>query len=168
MKWTPQPYTVKLEGAELAGYRAITICGTRDPMLIAIIDDFLASVRENVAFKAEGFGVKPDQYTLTIRSYGVNGVMADWEPTQRTAAHEIGFVVEVVANTQEIANAVLSIARVQMLHVDFNGRLCKEGNMAFPYSPSDIETAPAYRFSVFHTVAIDDPCAPFPTEYETL
>ena len=62
MKWTPQPYTVKLEGAELAGYRAITICGTRDPMLIAIIDDFLASVRENVAFKAEGFGVKPDQY----------------------------------------------------------------------------------------------------------
>ncbi len=168
MKWTPQPYTVKLEGAELAGYRAITICGTRDPMLISIIDDFLASVRENVAFKAEGFGVKPDQYTLTIRSYGVNGVMADWEPTQRTAAHEIGFVVEVVANTQEIANAVLSIARVQMLHVDFNGRLCKEGNMAFPYSPSDIETAPAYRFSVFHTVAIDDPCAPFPTEYETL
>ena len=55
-----------------------------------------------------------------------------------------------------------------MLHVDFPGRLCKEGNMAFPYSPSDIETAPAYRFSVFHTVAIDDPCAPFPIEYETI
>ena len=61
-----------------------------------------------------------------------------------------------VAASQELANAVLSIARVQMLHVDFPGRLCKEGNMAFPYSPSDIETAPAYRFSVFHTVGIDD------------
>ena len=36
--------------------------------------------------------------------------------------------------------------------------------MAFPYSPSDIETAPAYRFSVFHTVALHDPCAPFPIE----
>ena len=166
LKWSQQPYTIKLEGAELVGYRAITICGTRDPMLIGIIDEFLASVRENVTVKAKGFGVSPDSYTLTIRTYGANGVMGDWEPVQRTASHELGFVVEVVAPTQELANAVLSIARVQMLHVDFTGRLCKEGNMAFPYSPSDIETAPAYRFSVFHTVAIDDPCAPFPIEYE--
>lgn len=168
MKWTPQPYTVKLEGAELAGYRAITICGTRDPLLIATIDDFLVSVRENVAVKAEAFGVKPEQYRLVIRSYGARGVMADWEPIAQTQSHELGFVVEVIAATQELANAVLAIARVQMLHVDFPGRLCKEGNMAFPYSPSDIETAPAYRFSVFHTVAIDDPCAPFPIEYESV
>jgi len=62
----------------------------------------------------------------------------------------------------------LSIARGEMLHVHFPGRRCKEGNMAFPYSPSDIETAPAYRFSVFPTAAIDDPCAPFPIEYETI
>ena len=168
MTWKKQPYTVKLEGAELAGYRAITICGTRDPMLVGIIDEFLVSVRENVAVKAQAFGVMPDQYQLVIRTYGVNGVMAGWEPVKHTQSHELGFVAEVVAGTQEIANAVLAIARVQMLHVDFPGRLCKEGNMAFPYSPSDIETAPAYRFSVFHTVAIDDPCAPFPIEYETI
>jgi hypothetical protein len=168
MKWTTQPYTVKLEGAELVGYRAITICGTRDPVLISLLDEFLAAVRENVTVKAAAFGVGPEKYKLTIRAYGANGVMAGWEPVQQTRAHELGFVVEVVAETQEMANAVLSISRVQMLHVDFRGRLCKEGNMAFPYSPSDIETAPAYRFSVFHTVAIDDPCAPFPIEYETV
>lgn len=168
MRWTQQPYTVKLEGAELAGYRAITICGTRDPLLISTIDDFLVSVRENVAVKAEAFGVTPDKYKLVIRTYGANGVMSAWEPVAQTQSHELGFVVEVIAENQEMANAVLAIARVQMLHVDFPGRLCKEGNMAFPYSPSDIETAPAYRFSVFHTVAIDDPCAPFPIEYETV
>jgi hypothetical protein len=168
MRWTSQPYTVKLEGAELIGYRAITICGTRDPLLIATLDDFLAAVRENIHTKAAAFGVKPEQYKLVIRCYGVNGVMADWEPVSRPESHEVGFVVEVIAETQEMANAVLAIARVQMLHVDFPGRLCKEGNMAFPYSPSDIETAPAYRFSVFHTVAIDDPLAPFPIEYESV
>jgi hypothetical protein len=157
---------VKLEGAELVGYRAITICGTRDPGLVSTIDDFLVSVRENVAVKAEAFGVSSSQYKLVIRTYGANGVMSAWEPVTHTQSHELGFVVEAIADTQEIANAVLAIARVQMLHVDFPGRLCKEGNMAFPYSPSDIETAPAYRFSVFHTVAIDDPCAPFPIEYE--
>lgn len=168
MRWTQQPYTVKLEGAELVGYRAITICGTRDPLLIATVDDFLASVRDNVSVKAAAFGVEPDQYKLVIRVYGANGVMSGWEPVQHTKSHELGFVVEVIAKTQELANAVLSIARVQMLHVDFPNRLCKEGNMAFPYSPSDIETAPAYRFSVFHTVAIEDACAPFPIEYETV
>jgi hypothetical protein len=168
MTWKAQPYTVKLEGAELAGYRAITICGTRDPILISLLDEFLATVRENVAVKAAAFGVGPEKYKLTIRCYGADGVMAGWEPVKQTRSHELGFVVEVVAETQELANAVLSISRVQMLHVDFRGRLCKEGNMAFPYSPSDIETAPAYRFSVFHTVAIGDPCAPFPIEYETV
>ncbi len=40
--------------------------------------------------------------------------------------------------------------------------------MAFPFSPSDTEMPPAYRFSVFHTVAIDDPCALFPIEHETV
>jgi hypothetical protein len=168
MRWTQQPYTVKLEGAELVGYRAITICGTRDPMLVGMVDEFLVSVRENVSVKAAAFGVNPDKYKLVIRTYGANGVMSGWEPVQRTQSHELGFVVEAIAETQELASAVLAIARVQMLHVDFAGRLCKEGNMAFPYSPSDIETAPAYRFSVFHTVAIDDPCAPFPIEYENL
>ena len=36
MRWRPaDTYTVKLEGVERAGFRAITICGTRDPLLIA-------------------------------------------------------------------------------------------------------------------------------------
>src|SRR5687768_5093001 len=30
MQWTPQPYTIKLEGAEKVGYSAITFAGTRD------------------------------------------------------------------------------------------------------------------------------------------
>jgi hypothetical protein len=53
-----------------------------------------------------------------------------------------------------------------MLHADFPGRLCKEGNMAFPFSPSDIDMGPMYRFSIFHTVEVSDPCALFPIEYE--
>ena len=119
VKWTSQPYTVKLEGAELAGYRAITICGTRDPLLISMLDEFLSSVRENVTVKAQAFGVPREGYSLTIHTYGANGVMSDWEPVHRSNVHELGFAVEVVAPTQETANAVLAIARVQMLHVDF-------------------------------------------------
>ena len=167
MRWQPaDTYTVKLEGVERAGYRAITICGTRDPLLIAGLDPFLASVRRNVEQKAADFGATPDRYRLVIRSYGHDGVMAEREPVREITSHELGFVVEAVADDQEIANAVVAIARTNMLHTDFPGRLCREGNMAFPFSPSDIEVGAMYRFSVFHTVAPDDPLAMFPIEHE--
>ncbi|EHM02968.1 hypothetical protein HMPREF9946_00569 [Acetobacteraceae bacterium AT-5844] len=169
MTWTPaEQYTIKLEGVERAGYRAITICGTRDPVLISQIDSYLATHREKVQMKAASFGVPPEDYTMVVRTYGKDGVMAAWEPVKQITSHELGFVIEVVAKTQDIANAVIAMARTSMLHADFPGRLCKEGNMAFPFSPSDIELGPMYRFSIFHVVAPRDPYEMFPIEYETV
>lgn len=167
MRWEPaDTYTVKLEGAERIGYRAITICGTRDPLLIASLDSFLAAVRRNIEQKASEIGAGPERYRLVIRSYGHDGVMAAREPVREIRSHELGFVVEAVADDPEIANAVLAIARANMLHTDFPGRLCREGNMAFPFSPSDIDAGAVYRFSVFHTVVPDGPCEMFPIEHE--
>ena len=169
MEWRPDDvYTVKLEGAERAGYRAVTFCGTRDPGLIGQFDSYLASVRENVELKADAFGVPAGAYTLTFRVYGKNAVMGRREPVTDTRAHELGILVEVIASDQETANAVLAIARTNVLHVDFPGRLCKEGNMAFPFSPSDIPCGPVYRFSVFHVVELDDPLEPFRIEHESV
>jgi len=170
MRWNPADrYTVKLEGVECAGFRAICVCGTRDPLLIGRLDDFLASVRSEVETKAAAFGAAADSYQLGIRVYGRDGVMGAREPLRGALPHELGFVIEVVAReNQEIASAVLGVARANMLHTDFPGRLCREGNMAFPFSPSDIEVGPVYRFSVFHTAELDDPRELFPIEYETL
>ncbi len=168
MRWNPADrYTVKLEGVELAGYRAICVCGTRDPLLIGRLDHFLDSVRAEVATKAAAFDVSPDMYQLGIRVYGRDGVMGAREPLRGALPHELGFVIEVVArDSQEIASAVLGMARANMLHTDFPGRLCREGNMAFPFSPSDIEVGAVYRFSVFHVAEVDNPAEMFPIEYE--
>ena len=169
MRWEPAAqYTVKLEGVERAGYRAIAICGTRDPVLIGQIDSYLATHRRTVAAKAASFGVPPEDYAMVLRTYGKDGVMAGWEPVTEIRSHELGFVIEVVGRTQDIADAVLAMARTSLLHADFPGRLCKEGNMAFPFSPSDIPMGPVYRFSVYHVVAPRDPCEMFPIEYETV
>lgn len=170
MRWTPaSQYTVKLEGVELAGYRSICVCGTRDPLLIGRLDNFIASVRAEVATKALAFGASPDTYQLGIRVYGTDGVMGAREPLRGAIPHELGFVLEVVSqHSQEMASAVLGMARTNMLHTDFPGRLCREGNMAFPFSPSDIEVGPVYRFSVYHVAELDDPTEPFPIQYETL
>ena len=163
MRWNPaERYTVKLEGVELAGYRSICVCGTRDPLLIGRLDDFIDSVRPEVATKAAAFGAAPDSYQLGIRVYGRDGVMGAREPVRDAMPHELGFVIEVVSrDSQEMASAVLGMARTNMLHTDFPGRLCREGNMAFPFSPSDIEVGPVYRFSVYHVAELDDPASCF-------
>jgi len=168
IRWTPQTYTIKLEGAEKVGYSAITFAGTRDPGLVETIDTFLASVRASIALKVGTFDVRPEDYQLVFRLYGKNGVMGDWEPKRETASHEIGVLAEIIAQSQEIANAVLAVTRASLLHTDFAGRMCKEGNMAFPFSPSDIERGPIYRFSLRHVVEPNDPCEMFPIEYETI
>lgn len=168
MVWKPQPYTIKLEGAEKTGYSAITFAGTRDPGLIAQIDSFADSVRAAVATKVAALNVSPEDYQLVLRLYGKNGVMGAAEPLHGAASHEIGILAEAVAKTQEIANAVVGLTRVTLLHSDFPGRLCKEGNMAFPFSPSDIERGAIYQFSLRHVVEPDDPLEMFPLEYHDI
>jgi hypothetical protein len=169
MTWTrSDPYTVKLEAAELAGYRTFTVCGTRDPLLISTVRDFLKSVRENTQSKSADIGAKPDDYKLVIRTYGMDAVMGEREPASELASYELGFLVEVVARDQVTANAVLALARTQMLHLDFPGRMCREGNMAFPFSPSDQEAGPVYQFSMHLVLEVADPCELFPINYETL
>jgi hypothetical protein len=169
MRWKKaDQYTVKLEGVELAGYRAITIAGTRDPLLIGRFDQWIETVKEEVRKKSAAFDVKESDYTLTFHVYGRDGVMAEREIVHEIRSHELGIVADVVARDQETASAVLAMTRTNLLHTDFPGRLCREGNMAFPFSPSDIEAGPVYRFVMNHVVEVDDPCAMFPIEFETL
>ena len=166
MRWQDStPYTVKLEGVRCTGYRAITICASRDPILIRDVGQYLDIVSANIEEKTIAFGVVPDQYRIAIRSYGRDGVMGVRETAPFAAPHEMAFVVEVLADTQDVANAVTGIARLSMLHSDFPGRMCREGNMAIPFSPSDISLGMAYEFSVFHIVEVDDPNQLFPVEY---
>jgi hypothetical protein len=104
-------------------------------------------------------------YRLAIRCYGINGVMGEREPVTTTTAHELSFILEAMAPTQEVANAVIAISRTTILHADFPGRLCKEGNMAIPFSPADVELGASYEFSVYHIVDAQDPYHLFPIEH---
>src|SRR3546814_14934059 len=99
---------------------------------------------------------------------GRDGGRAGREPTRAITSHELGIVAEVVAKSQETAAAVLGMTRTNLLHTDFPGRLCREGNMAFPFSPSDIEAGPVYRFVFNHVLEGDDDCAMYQIESETV
>ncbi len=166
-KFVPaEKYTVKLEGARLIGYRTVSIAGTRDPVMISRIDDIIKGVRERVA---DNFKGKQWDYHLRFNIYGRDGVMAELEPTPSVeGVHELGIVIEAVAETQKMADTICAFARSTMLHYGYEGRRATAGNLAFPYSPSDFHAGEVYVFSVYHIVEVDDPVTPFPIDYVQL
>ena len=126
--------TTKLEGAFLAGYRAITIAGLRDPSGIRHLKEIEEGVRASVAqsanFVKEGEMLMQEENTVLPR--------------------EVGLVIEAVAATQEKADALVGLARSKALHQGFPDRKATAGNLAFPFSPSDFSGGAVYEFALYH------------------
>jgi len=158
-------YTVKLEGAELAGYQSILIGSIRDPFIIRQIDDWTARLKVRIAARVRmvfGERIADDDYALAIRIYGKDGTMGPLEPVRTTAAHELCLVFEVTAASQEIATAIVGIVRHQALHLpipEWSGLITA---VALPYNALD--RGPVYRFNLNHVVLPDDPYEMFPME----
>jgi hypothetical protein len=45
--------------------------------------------------------------------------------------------------------------RSTLLHQGYPGRIATAGNLAFPFSPSDLKMGPVYEFSLYHLLRID-------------
>jgi hypothetical protein len=163
-----EKYTIRLEAVELVGYRCICISYTRDPVLVQCIDSYLADVRSLVTRRVDGMGVGPDDYKLVFRVIGKNAVMGEREPVKEVLAHELGVLMEAVAPTQDLANEILGLARQASKNLHYEGKLCDEGCLTYPYSPSDIPVGPVYEFNILHAVQPDDPLEMFPIEYVTV
>ncbi len=169
MVWEPQPYTIKLEAAELAGYSAITFAGTRDPGLIGrwTASSSWCMRRRSRRSRRSGHRTgEPRSYCASAaeRRDGRMGAGARGDDARnrhpgRGGGRDPG-------NRQCRAGA--DARPVTLLHTDFPGRLCREGNVAFPFSPSDIERGPVYQFTMQHVMETDDPLGMFPITYETV
>jgi hypothetical protein len=162
-RFEPRSPTVKIEGALVVGYRAFSLSGIRDRVMIEQLDPILDAVRTAVETV---FGGR--DYSLKFRVYGRDGVMGPLEPVRAAEGHEVGLVIDAVAASQQLANEVCGFARSTALHYGYPGRIATAGNLAFPFSPSDYEAGPVYEFSVYHVMEIDDPATLFPAKYVTV
>lgn len=164
-KFVPSdPYWIKIEGVRLIGFRSISIAGVRDPIMIDKIDSILKAVETKVR---EILGKDKNQGRIYFHVYGKNGVMGDLEPVKKTLSHELGIVIETIGKTQEEADSLLALTRSVLLHYGYEGRISTAGNLAFPFSPSDVAMGKVYEFSIYHLMELDDPNF-FRTEVEEL
>jgi len=147
-----ETYFVKLEGVRRTGYRTISVAGTRDPVMIKNIDSILESVTVQVRpmLKREKI---PGNARFHV--FGKNAIMGDREPIKKTASHELGIVTDAVAATQESADTLCSLIRSTLLHYGYPGRISTAGNLAFPFSPSDLRAGEVFEFSVYHLMPVE-------------
>ncbi|EXJ66713.1 uncharacterized protein A1O5_10384 [Cladophialophora psammophila CBS 110553] len=153
----------KLEGATHVSFRTTFIGGIRDPILIAGIDEFLDTVRSitKEAFSALATKAEPQ---IIFHIYGKNAVPDEME-IETTLGHEIRVLGEVVAETQELADAIAGFSRTVLLHGAYKGQLATGGNLASPLVPLESPMGPVFKFSVYHLMNVQDLLALFPIEY---
>ncbi len=159
-------YFVKLEGVKSTGFRTVSFAASKDPIFIDQIDFIVSEVKAKVVSNFEKMDI--GQFFLDFKLYGKNGVMGMFPNIPADTPTELGIVIEAVAQTQELANTICSFARSTMLHFGYPGRKSTAGNLAFPFSPSDIKVGEIYEFSIYHLMAVNDPCEVFPMEIKVL
>lgn len=148
---------VKLEGAGKVGERFIGLCGIRDPYTIANLDRVIGWAREQVQARFGDSG-----YELHYNVYGRDGVMGALEPQRDFQPQEVGVVVQGVAPTAEMAEELTLIGLRQMFYARLPDVKGTAGSVAFPLDEV-VQASPAYRWTLNHTIAVDDPLELFPT-----
>jgi hypothetical protein len=155
---------VKLEGAKLAGQRAILLCATADSRFIESQEHIFAGLQDLVRGLVCEDGIQ--DYKLLFRLYGVNGVL-DWtEPAP--PPREAFILAECIAPTPERAEEVVRTTKQYLLHYGYEGRLSTAGNLAFPFTPPEVAIGSVFQFNVFHLMEAGDLAALFPVTVEAL
>ena len=157
--------TIKLEGACKIGERAVLLCGAADPRLIAQCKTLLPNVADLVrSLVCED---QPADYTLRFRVYGIDGVRMV-VPENEPPPNEVFIMAECIAPTRERAAEVVRTCKQFLLHFGYPGRLSTAGNVAFPFTPPEVSLGPAYRFSVYHLLQVENADELFPVAIETI
>lgn len=142
---------VKLEGSTKVGEMYIGIAGIRDPYTIKNIDKVLELAREHVR---ERFG--DEGYELHYRVYGKNGVMGDLEPIKEIKSHELCVIIQGIAPTKEMAEELTMIGTRQIFYARLPEVKGTAGTAAFVVDEV-LHATPGFRWSMNHTVEVDDP-----------
>jgi hypothetical protein len=106
--------------------------------------------------------------SLIFHIYGKNAVMGELEPLKDAVPHEVGLMGEVTAATQDLANAICSQVRINVLHMPYPGQLATAGNFAIPLNPPENPIGPVCKFSVYHLMEVDSPADFFPVRYSEI
>jgi hypothetical protein len=150
-------YSIKLEGTRLLGYRSMTIGVTQDPALIADVDGYVRTVVEEVTRIVGGtFASNPPRFEIQVQQVGRNSAIVTPIADEPVVGRELGLLISVVSDTQQLADEIIAVARHIALHSPLGNWHGLMSNLAFPFAPQEISLGPAYSFHLHHAVHPQD------------
>ena len=166
-QWIPGPYTVKLEGARVAGYQTTILAVLRNGHYVAHAREWVAKLSTYLQGEiASRMDLKPGDYHLDFRLIGLDSALGALENRQGMPA-EVGVLGIVTAETQESAAEIGKLINPFVLHYP----LTEDEELptfSFPYSPATTDRGALYEFALNHVLALDDPMAAFRLELEEI
>ncbi len=154
-------YTVKLEGARVAGYQTIVMALLRDRRYVANAEAWAADIVALCTEKAQARTGAVD-FRIEIRLIGLNATMGALE-IRRGEPVEIGALGIVTAKTQAMASEIGKLLNPYLLHHPLT-REEEQPTFAFPFSPAEIDRGPIYEFCLNHVMRLEDPMDAFSLE----
>jgi hypothetical protein len=150
-RWQPaSELRVKIEGAKKVGERYMGFVGLRDPHVVRNVDAAIEWCRSAVAKR---FGA--ERYELFFHVFGRDGVLKELEPVRESQAHELGIVVEGLADSDALAEKITDFAVRMFFLARIPGVKGTAGTAAT--TKKTMKSSPGYVWNVNHTVPIDDP-----------
>ena len=158
--WVPGRYTVKLEGARIAGYQTTILAILRGAHYAAHAREWVAKLTTFLTDTiSRRMGLAPDSYALEFRLIGVDGALGCLENRQG-APVEVGVLGIVTAQTQALAAEIGKLINPFVLHYP----LTEDEELptfAFPYSPATTDRGALYEFALNHVMELSDPMSAF-------
>ena len=152
-----------MEGAKREGFRAVTLLGVREPELLTQARTWTDAAEAAVAaaprFAAD---IAAGRLRVHTRIFGLDAVLGSLEPNKTVTGHEAGVLVDVVADTEELAKEAAYYAFIRLFIGPYPDRKTTAGNAAAPLMPVVIPVSDVFSFSIYHLLPLQDPVAPFP------
>lgn len=158
--WVPGAYTVKLEGARIAGYQTTILATLRDARYVAEVEVWADRLHAHlVALVVARTDLDPATFSIDLRLIGVNATLGALE-NRNGAPVEIGVLGIITAESQALAAEIGKLANPYVLHFPLT-REEELPTFAFPYSPAQTDRGALYEFALHHVMALDDPMTCF-------
>ena len=159
-KWhSSKQYSVKLEGAKIAGYQASLLVLLRDKNYVENVKKWTNKLSKFLQKEInERMAIDTSEYSMEFRHIGLNSTLGELEKNIRSPV-EVG-VLCLITSKNQISTEIAKLINPFLLHFPLSSNE-ELPTFAFPFSPVHSDRGCVYAFALNHILELDNPMDAF-------
>mgnify|MGYP001172339743 CR=1 FL=1 len=162
-KWhSSKQYSVKLEGAKIAGYQTSLLVFLRDKNYVENVKKWTDKLSKFLKKEInERMAIDTSEYSLEFRHIGLNATLGELEKNIRSPV-EVG-VLCLITSKNQLSTEIAKLINPFLLHFPLSSNE-ELPTFAFPFSPVHSDRGCVYEFALNHILELDNPMDAFQIE----